>query len=135
MIQGLDHAMRHFIILNVMQATKAPPKFKKKSVYFLKTQQVKLDNESIKKLVRISDFWDMLEANLEIYLIDAHLQVIHGEIGENPLESLAAVAQDVFVPMLTQPANQQGWPDVVAKEVTEVRHAAAATWFQHSRVL
>lgn len=49
-------------------------------------------------------------------------QVIYGEIGESALESLALVAQDVFVPMLTSPANQQGWPDVVAKEVTENLH-------------
>jgi len=26
------------------------------------------------------------------------------------------------VPMLTSPVNQQGWPDVVAKEVTENLH-------------
>lgn len=50
------------------------------------------------------------------------LQVIHGEIGENPLETLQVVAQDVFMPLLTSPANQQGWPDVVAKEVTENLH-------------
>lgn len=49
-------------------------------------------------------------------------QVIHGEIAENPLESLAAVSQDVFMPVLTAPANQQGWPDVVAKEVSENLH-------------
>lgn len=49
-------------------------------------------------------------------------QVIHGEIGENALESLAQVAQDIFVPMLTSPVNQQGWPDMVAKEVTENLH-------------
>lgn len=49
-------------------------------------------------------------------------QVIHGEIGEQPLEALAVVAQDVFMPLLTTPANQQGWPDVVAKEVTENLH-------------
>src|SRR5688572_26742317 len=50
------------------------------------------------------------------------LQVIHGDIGESPLETLAVVAQDVFMPILTAPANQQGWPDVVAKEVTENLH-------------
>lgn len=51
-----------------------------------------------------------------------HTQTVHGEIGENPLETLAAISQDVFVPMLTSPVNQQGWPDVVAKEVTENLH-------------
>ncbi|KAL6747291.1 flagellar outer dynein arm heavy chain beta [Haematococcus lacustris] len=82
-----------------LTATVKPPnKFRKKTVYFLKTSHAKLDNENIKKLV------------------------VHGEIGESPLETLAVVAQDVFMPILTAPANQQGWPDVVAKEVTENLH-------------
>ncbi|KAF5834390.1 hypothetical protein DUNSADRAFT_8976 [Dunaliella salina] len=73
-------------------------KYKKKAMYMLKIAAAKLDNNSIKKLT------------------------IYGEVGENPLETLAAVSQDVFMPMLTSPANQQGWPDVVAKEVTENLH-------------
>lgn len=35
---------------------------------------------------------------------------------------MAAISQDVFMPVLTGPANLQGWPDVVAKEVTENLH-------------
>ena len=38
------------------------------------------------------------------------------------METLAAVAQDVFMPLLTSPAQQVGWPDVVAKEVNENMH-------------
>ncbi|GAX83887.1 hypothetical protein CEUSTIGMA_g11312.t1, partial [Chlamydomonas eustigma] len=83
-----------------LTATNKPPgKFKqKKTLYFIKSSPAKLDNDSIRK------------------------NVIIGEIGENPLETLAVVAQDVFMPLLTSPANQQGWPDVVAKEVTENMH-------------
>lgn len=44
-----------------------------------------------------------------------------------PLETLAVVAQDVFMPLLASPANQQGWPDVVAKEVTENLHKFVST--------
>lgn len=84
------------------QTVKPPPKFKKKAAFFLKTVAGKLDNDSIKKVV------------------------ITGEISENPLETLAVVAQDVFMPMLTSAANQQGWPDVVAKEVTENLHKFVA---------
>ena len=51
---------------------------------------------------------------------------MHGDIGESPLETLAAVSQEVFMPLLTAPANQQGWPDVVAKEVTENLHKFVA---------
>lgn len=54
------------------------------------------------------------------------MQVLHGEIGENPLETLAVIAQDVFMPLLTSPANQEGWPDVVAKEVTDNMHKFVA---------
>ena len=32
------------------------------------------------------------------------------------------MAQDVFMPLLTAPERQQGWPDVVAKEVNENMH-------------
>lgn len=32
------------------------------------------------------------------------------------------MAQDVFMPLLTSPAQQVGWPDVVAKEVNENMH-------------
>lgn len=53
--------------------------------------------------------------------------MIHGEIGESALETLALVSQDVFMPLLTSPANQQGWPDVVAKEVTENMHKFVST--------
>ncbi|MEW5311809.1 MAG: hypothetical protein WDW38_003494 [Sanguina aurantia] len=86
-------------------ANKPPAKFRKKTVYFLKIQEAKLDKDTIKKLV------------------------IHGEIGENPLETLAVIAQDVFMPILTSPANQQGWPDVVAKEVTENMHKFVSNVF------
>lgn len=45
-----------------------------------------------------------------------------GEVGDNVLESLNSISQGVFLPLLNSPANQQGWPDVVAKEVTENMH-------------
>eukprot|EP00201_Polytomella_parva_P017476 CAMPEP_0175071536 /NCGR_PEP_ID=MMETSP0052_2-20121109/19298_1 /TAXON_ID=51329 ORGANISM="Polytomella parva, Strain SAG 63-3" /NCGR_SAMPLE_ID=MMETSP0052_2 /ASSEMBLY_ACC=CAM_ASM_000194 /LENGTH=4543 /DNA_ID=CAMNT_0016338719 /DNA_START=12 /DNA_END=13643 /DNA_ORIENTATION=- len=83
---------------DLVAAVKPPSKLRKKTVYFLKLQEVKLTNENIKSAVII------------------------GEIGENPLESLAAISQEVFVPLLTSPSGQQGWPDVIAKEVTENLH-------------
>ncbi|PNW78281.1 hypothetical protein CHLRE_09g403800v5 [Chlamydomonas reinhardtii] len=102
------HTKRLLIMLDgkdLSATVKPPPKFKKKTVYFLKLQETKLDNDNIKKLV------------------------IHGEISENPLETLAAISQDVFMPVLTAPANQQGWPDVVAKEVTENLHKFVSNVF------
>lgn len=52
----------------------------------------------------------------------AIMQVVHGELNEVPLETLSAVARSVFLPMLTSSQCQEGWPDVVAREVTENMH-------------
>ena len=56
----------------------------------------------------------------------AHAQVLHGELTEAPLETLSAVAQSVFLPLLSSAHNQEGWPDVVAQEVTENMHKFVA---------
>lgn len=53
-------------------------------------------------------------------------QVLHGELTEAPLETLSAVAQSVFLPLLSSAHNQEGWPDVVAREVTENLHKFVA---------
>jgi hypothetical protein len=53
-------------------------------------------------------------------------QVLHGELTEAPLETLSAVAQSVFLPLLSSANNQDGWPDVVAREVTESLHKFVA---------
>jgi dynein heavy chain len=53
-------------------------------------------------------------------------QVAHGDLTEAPLETLSAVAQHVFLPLLTTSSNQEGWPDVVAKEVSENLHRFVA---------
>ncbi|KAF6251999.1 flagellar outer dynein arm heavy chain beta [Scenedesmus sp. NREL 46B-D3] len=83
-------------------AIKPPSKFKRKTVYFVKTAPARLDNDSIRKLVA------------------------HGELTEAPLETLSAVAQHVFLPLLTTSSNQEGWPDVVAKEVSDNLHRFVA---------
>ena len=56
----------------------------------------------------------------------AFIQVTHGELNEVPLETLSAVAQNVFLPMLSSTGNQEGWPDVVAREVTDNLHRFVA---------
>jgi hypothetical protein len=54
------------------------------------------------------------------------VQVTHGELNEQPLETFSAVAQSVFLPLLTSCSNQEGWPDVVAQEVTKNLHQFVA---------
>jgi dynein heavy chain len=58
--------------------------------------------------------------------LTALAQVLHGELTEAPLETLSAVAQNVFLPLLSSAHNQEGWPDVVAQEVTENMHKFVA---------
>lgn len=57
----------------------------------------------------------------------AALQVAHGELTEDPLETLSALAQNVFLPLLTARSNQEGWPDVVVQEVSDSMHRLVAT--------
>eukprot|EP00878_Enallax_costatus_P021932 GHUV01023245.1.p1 GENE.GHUV01023245.1~~GHUV01023245.1.p1 ORF type:complete len:292 (+),score=95.38 GHUV01023245.1:1447-2322(+) len=88
---------------DLMVTVKPLPKYKRKTVYFLKTNgAAKLDNDNIKRAV------------------------VHGEFTEAVLETLLPVAQQVFLPLLTNGSNQEGWPDVVAKEVSENLHRFVA---------
>jgi dynein heavy chain, axonemal len=57
--------------------------------------------------------------------------VTHGEVGEAPLETLSAMSQEVLLPLLANPANQAGWPDVVAKDVTDTLHKFISEGMQY----
>lgn len=48
--------------------------------------------------------------------------MLYGDLGDIPLEQLSAVAQEVYLPLLSNPRNQDGWPEVVTKEVLENMH-------------
>ncbi|KAI8473051.1 MAG: flagellar outer dynein arm heavy chain beta [Monoraphidium minutum] len=87
---------------DLLASTKPLQKLKRKTVYFVKLQPTRLDNDNINK------------------------EVLHGELTEAPLETLSAVAQSVFLPLLSSAHNQEGWPDVVAQEVTENMHKFVA---------
>jgi len=50
------------------------------------------------------------------------VQVTYGDFAESPLETLSALSQEVILPVLSNPMNRSGWPDVVSKEVTENLH-------------
>lgn len=55
-------------------------------------------------------------------LLRVFLQVTYGDFAESPLETLSALSQEVILPVLSNPMNRNGWPDVVSKEVTENLH-------------
>ena len=43
------------------------------------------------------------------------------------MEHLSTVAQEVFLPVITNPRNQHGWPEVITKEVMENMHKFIAS--------
>jgi dynein heavy chain, axonemal len=79
-----------------------PSKYKKKAVYFLKREPCALTAENI---------------------ADA---ILHGDVSDAPLESLSQVTKQVFLPLLTSPHNQVGWPEFLSKEVSEALHKFTA---------
>lgn len=88
-----------------MASVVPPTKYKKKAVFFVKTQSVALTPENIGE------------------------KVTYGDTGDAPLETLSSVAKNVFLPLLTSPSNQAGWPDVLSKEVSDSLHKFTANIF------
>lgn len=43
--------------------------------------------------------------------------VSFGDMGGRPIEELAVIMEGVFVPILSNPKNQEGWPKVVSDDV------------------
>lgn len=43
--------------------------------------------------------------------------VSFGDMGGKPIEELSVLMEGVFVPILSNPKNQQGWPKVVCEDV------------------
>lgn len=110
-----------------LQAVKPPAKFKRKTVYFVKTQKSSLNAENIKKNVRCNyPILNYVLPLIGLCLTCARawgvLQVTYGDFAESPIETLSALSQEVVLPVLSNPANRTGWPDVVSKEVTENLH-------------
>jgi len=54
-------------------------------------------------------------------------QVLVGELGEDPLGHLSALSEGVLLPLLSNPKNREGWPEVIAREVSESLHRFVAS--------
>ena len=83
-------------------------KEKKKVVYFLKLRSVALTAENIGDEAVSGDLlpgsWDVARA----------------------LEHMYRACQEVFLPLLANPNNQQGWPEVIVREVIDSFHKLVA---------
>jgi hypothetical protein len=85
------------------QAPLPPGKLRKKTVYFLKVSPGPLPKEDFEK------------------------KVVHGDLGEAALEQLSLLAQEVFIPLLCNPHNQAGWPEMVTREVMDNMYKFSAS--------
>lgn len=63
------------------------------------------------------------------------LQVTYGDFAESPLETLSTLSQEVILPVLSNPMNRSGWPDVVSQEVTENLHKFIANGKATQRII
>ncbi|XP_076387377.1 dynein beta chain, ciliary-like [Megachile rotundata] len=45
--------------------------------------------------------------------------LIPGDMAPNPIEELAVLVEDAYVPILSNPRNHVGWPEVVRKDTTK----------------
>ena len=87
---------------NIKASLGIPNTVKGKMLYFLKPQGAKIKQENMATELRC------------------------GELSNETLLNLEKVLQEVYVPVLTNPANQDGWGEVMAKNVTDGIHTFLA---------
>jgi hypothetical protein len=106
---GKDSVLRLLVYAengrDYVAANHPPQKYKKKAMYFVKREACVLTPENIQE------------------------QVLYGDSSETPLESLSSITKHVFLPLLTCPDNQVGWPDFLTKELSESLHKFTANIF------
>ena len=56
----------------------------------------------------------------------AYIQVIYGDCNASSLEMLGALSRDIMIPMISRASNEQAWPDVLSRRVSENLHRFAA---------
>lgn len=56
--------------------------------------------------------------------------LIIGEFSSKSVDELAVLTEEIFFPLLSNPLNHQGWPDVVSKDVTTHIEAFKNTVYQ-----
>ncbi|KAJ9585775.1 hypothetical protein L9F63_002412, partial [Diploptera punctata] len=83
-----------------------PVSLKSKGVYFIKRQRGPIPKENI-----------------------SH-HIILGDMAVKPIEQLAALVDEVFVPLLSNPANHKMWPPIVAQDILKHVHSLKSTVYQ-----
>lgn len=76
-----------------------PPNPKQKFSYFVRKKPEEITEENISEMLII------------------------GDMSNKPIEELAILVDEVFVPILLNPENQVGWPSVICEDVaTQVQN-------------
>ncbi|GFG28503.1 hypothetical protein Cfor_03628 [Coptotermes formosanus] len=90
----------------LLAASSFPVSLKSKAVYFIKRQQGPVPKEEISQ------------------------HIILGDMAMKPIEQLAALVDEVFVPLLSNPTNQKKWPPVIAQDLQKHVHSLKSTVYQ-----
>jgi len=69
------------------------------------------------------------EEDAGVTLEEMGMKVSVTEMSADAIRQLMAVSKEVYFPLLTNPGNQEGWPEVIAKELTENLHRFLAQTF------
>lgn len=97
-----------------LKAVNQPPsKYKSKAIYFVKHAATKLDMENMTKQV---------SRESRPFFCEAHDQVTTMDLSETPLEQLKLLFEKIYLPILSNPANQKGLPKLMAHAVTQRLH-------------
>ena len=64
-----------------------------------------------------------------VEMADLGSKIAVTEMTSDAIRQLMTMSREVYFPLLTNPGNQGGWPDVIAKELTENLHRFLAQTF------
>ncbi|XP_069187118.1 dynein beta chain, ciliary-like [Procambarus clarkii] len=94
----------------LVATSEVPAGLRTKGVYFLKACDVPLVREEDTSNVRD--------------------HVIFGDISPQPLDQLSTLIEEVIIPMLENPANRSGWPEMVCEDLSQQLYSLRGTVYR-----
>ena len=74
-----------------------------------------LTGENIRE-VKKKKFQLVTENNSPIFLLSQQ-SLVFGDMSPRPVNDISILLDHVYNPILNNPANQDGWPDVISKDI------------------
>ncbi|XP_054276549.1 dynein beta chain, ciliary [Macrosteles quadrilineatus] len=90
----------------LIPSTTFPVNLKSKAAYFIKKSKLVVPKENLSEVL------------------------ILGDLATKPIEQLAVLVDEIFVPLLSNPSNHKNWPPVVAQDVSQHVHSLKSTVHQ-----